>query len=194
VGTWAAIGLGSNVGERERHLENATAELAMLGTVVGHSSWFETEPIGGPDQGQYLNAVTVIDTTLQPVDLLEALLSIERAEGRQRRERWGPRTLDLDLLLYGDQVIDRPGLTVPHVELTRRRFALLPLLEVWPDAALPDGTRLDTHLVEVADQRVDRVSPPDGATETLPPWAPAVLFLIVGMGAVVLWWLLGLVL
>ena len=194
MGTWAAIGLGSNVGERERHLEATADELARLGTIVGHSAWYETEPIGGPDQDPFLNAVTVIDTTLEPVDLLAALLSIERARGRLRRERWGPRTLDLDLLLYGDEVIDRPGLTVPHIELTRRRFALLPLLDVWPDAALPGGRRLDTFLVDVAGQRVDRASPPEGATETLPPWAPSVLFLIVGMGAVVLWWLMGLIL
>lgn len=193
MGVTAAIGLGSNLGERGRHLESATKQLESLGSIVGTSSWYETAPIGGPEQGPYLNAVVVIDTDVGPRALLEALLEIERGEGRERRVRWGPRSLDLDLLLYGDVVIKESGLTVPHPEITRRRFVLVPLVEAWPGVALPDGTQLDTFLPAVADQQVDRATRHVDSAE-FPSWAPAALFLVVGMGSVALWWALGLIL
>jgi 2-amino-4-hydroxy-6-hydroxymethyldihydropteridine diphosphokinase len=122
------------------------------------SSIYETAPVGGPDQGAYLNAVVVVETDLEPRRLLDVMLDVESRMGRVRRERWGPRTIDLDLLLYGDSAVDEPGLTVPHSRLTERRFALEPLLEVWPEATLPDGRPLADFLEAVADQEVVRVA------------------------------------
>lgn len=136
----AAIGLGSNVGDRVEHLRRAVRALTAVGSVVGRSAVYETAPVGGPAQGPFLNAVVVVDTALSPQDLLAELLAIERIEGRERRVRWGPRTLDLDILLYGRIAVDVPGLEVPHPRLRERRFVLEPLLEAWPDAVLPDGT------------------------------------------------------
>jgi 2-amino-4-hydroxy-6-hydroxymethyldihydropteridine diphosphokinase len=122
------------------------------------SSIYETAPVGGPDQGAYLNAVVVVETDLEPRRLLDVMLDVESRMGRVRRERWGPRTIDLDLLLYGGSAVDEPGLTVPHSRLTERRFALEPLLEVWPEATLPDGRPLADFLEAVADQEVVRVA------------------------------------
>ena len=138
----AAIGLGSNLGDRARHIGDAVAALAETGSLIRVSSLYETAPIGGPKQKPYLNAVVVVDTGLLPRQLLERCLEIEQEQGRERRERWGPRTLDLDVLLYGSEVIDNADLKVPHPRMTKRRFVLEPLLEVWPEAALPDGTML----------------------------------------------------
>ena len=144
----AAIALGSNLdsppplefspGDRAAHLAAARAAIAKLkGTVLlSASKNHETEPVGNaPGQdagGMYLNAAVTIETTLSPRQLLDALLEIERTRGRDRakEERWGPRTLDLDLLLYADRVIDEPGLVVPHPRLAERRFVLEPLAEV----------------------------------------------------------------
>jgi 2-amino-4-hydroxy-6-hydroxymethyldihydropteridine diphosphokinase len=149
-----AIGLGSNLGDRRVHLDEAVNALAAVGEVVAVSSYYETAPVGGPPQGDYLNAVVVLDTDLDPAGVLERLLEIERNRGRLREERWGPRTLDLDLLLYGNQAVEQPGLTVPHPRMTERRFVLEPLVEVWPEAALPDGTALAELLPRVADQEL----------------------------------------
>ncbi len=100
-----AIGLGSNLGDRAAHLAAAAAAVAeAVGPVSAVSSVYETAPVGGPDQGDYLNAVVVAETDLPPADVLERLLDIERGMGRERRERWGPRTIDLDILVYGEPV------------------------------------------------------------------------------------------
>lgn len=163
----AAVGLGSNLGNRRATLDAAIEALALLGDVVAVSSLYETAPVGGPKQGDYLNAVVVLDTDLEPAELLEALLAIEADQGRVRTARFGPRTLDLDLLLYGDAVVDEPGLTVPHPRMTERRFVLEPLLEVWPDATFPDGTEIATLLPAVAAQEVIRESSPGGRES---PW------------------------
>ena len=180
----AAIGLGSNLGDRSRHLSDAITSLGQLGTVVRVASLYETAPIGGPEQGRYLNTVVVIDTELTPQALLEGCLEIERAAGRKRGERWGPRTLDLDLLLHGNQAINEPGLTVPHPRMTERRFVLDPLLEAWPDAALPDGTPLASFQSEVANQDVRKQQAliADRVTSLA-------LFLLVALGALAIWWL-----
>ncbi len=184
----AAIGLGSNVGDRRETLLAAGRTIAeRVGDVVASSALYETAPVGGPEQGPYLNGVVVVDTELAPRELLDRLLAIEHDHGRKRRERWGPRTLDLDLLLYGDQMIDLPGLTVPHPRMVERRFVLEPLIDAWPAAALPDGTRLDAYLPRVADQQVARL---DGQSS---PAASIAVFLVVGMLAVGIWWLMGLV-
>jgi len=156
----AAIGLGSNLDDRRRHLDDARAALADVGDVVAVSSYYETAPIGGPEQPHYLNAVALVATDLAAGSVLEMLLEVERRHGRQRTEKWGPRTLDLDLLLYDDLVIDEPGLTVPHPRMIVRRFVLEPLLEVWPDASLPDGTKLADLLSAVADQDLHRTTNP----------------------------------
>lgn len=164
--------------------------LGDLGRVTDVSTVYETAPVGGPAQPNYYNAVALLDTDLAPRTLLDGLLTIEQGMGRQRGERWGPRLIDLDVLLYGDFVIDEPDLIVPHPHMTERRFVLDPLLEVWPDAALPDGVPLKSKLDGVSDQKVQPVAPVGVSPRT----AGMVLFLTVGVLAVVVWWLIDWVL
>lgn len=179
-----AIALGSNLGDRAAALGTAVEAIgARIGPVAAVSSFYETAPVGGPEQGEYLNAVVVVDTTFDARLVLDRLLAIERDHGRERRDRWGPRILDLDLILYGDETIDEPGLTVPHPELRRRRFVLDPLVEAWPDAVLPDGTPVADLLPGVADQEV-RAWHGSGAP------APALVFFVVGLAAVGIWFLI----
>lgn len=189
VAVRAAIGLGSNLGDRAGNLERAVDRMSDLGTVRRVSTVYQTAPVGGPDQPNYYNAVALVETDLGARSLLDGLLEIEAAQGRVRTERWGPRLIDLDLLLYGEAVVDEPGLTVPHPRLAERRFVLEPLLEVWPDAALPDGTPLRPMLDEVGDQKVQPVAPVGVSPRT----AGMVLFLTVGILAVAIWWLVDLV-
>ncbi len=113
--------------------------------------------MGGPDQGDYLNAVVLAETDLPPADVLERLLDIERGMGRERRERWGPRTIDLDILVYGERSVAVPGLTVPHPRMAERRFVLEPLAEVWPDLNVPGIGQVIPALTAVAGQRVRRL-------------------------------------
>jgi 2-amino-4-hydroxy-6-hydroxymethyldihydropteridine diphosphokinase len=138
--TVAYIGLGSNLGDREANLRAALERLAELGA-LRVSSLRETDPVGVTDQPRFVNAVAELETDLGAGALLGRLLEIERELGRDRsrEERWGPRTIDLDLLLYGNEVLAGPGLTVPHPRLAERRFVLEPLHELAPDLALPDG-------------------------------------------------------
>jgi 2-amino-4-hydroxy-6-hydroxymethyldihydropteridine diphosphokinase len=142
----AYIGLGSNLGEREATLRAALERLAAGEEidVVAVSSFRETDPVGKLDQPRFVNAAAALDTGLAPRELLERLLEVERGLGRDRarEERWGPRTIDLDLLLYGDEEIDEPGLSVPHPRLAERAFVLEPLLDLDPELRLPDGRRL----------------------------------------------------
>jgi 2-amino-4-hydroxy-6-hydroxymethyldihydropteridine diphosphokinase len=135
----AVVGLGSNLGDRVRTLEAATDTLGWLeGTrLVARSRWYETAPIGGPPQGPFLNGALRLETSLEPEALLARLLTIEARFGRERRERWGPRTLDLDLLWVGGVVCSSNSLTLPHPRLHERLFALEPLVEVAPDARAP---------------------------------------------------------
>ena len=132
--TRAYVGVGANLGDREATIETA---VAALPGVVAVSRLRETEPVGVVDQPAFLNGAVALDTELAPRELLETLLAIERSLGRERRERWGPRTIDLDLLLYGDEAVDEPGLTVPHPRLHERRFALEPLAELDPALEIP---------------------------------------------------------
>jgi len=132
--------------------------LARLGAIVAVSPLYETAPVGGPRQGPYLNAVVVVDTALDAGTFLDGCLSIEHNRGRERRERWGPRTLDLDLLLFGDSVLDEQGLIVPHPRLGERRFVLQPLLDAWPQAVLPGGPAVADLLDDVADQQMTRLA------------------------------------
>ena len=144
----AAIGLGANLGEARSTLEQALADMARLPwtTVDAVSSCYQSKPVDaqGPD---YVNAVVRLHTRLSPLALLDQLQKIEREQGRVRKdERWGPRTLDLDLLLYGEQVIQHERLIVPHYGMKEREFVLLPLAEIAPALVLPCGTPL-TELV-----------------------------------------------
>ena len=128
------------MGDREENVRRALDLLAELGSVRS-SRVRETDPVGVTDQPNFLNAVAELDTDLAARELLERLLEIERALGRERstEQRWGPRTIDLDLLLYGDETIEEPGLSVPHPRLAERRFVLEPLCELAPELTLPDG-------------------------------------------------------
>ena len=136
----AYVGLGANLGDRERTIARALDLLrAAAGVrVAAVSSLRETEPVGYADQPPFLNGAAALDTELGPRALLELLLGIERTLGRVREgPRFGPRTIDLDVLLYGDEAVDEPGLTVPHPRLHERRFALEPLAELDPGLVVP---------------------------------------------------------
>ena len=145
----AWIGLGSNLGEREDMIRQALEALAQLPDtdLVRASSLYDTEPVGDVDQPNFLNAVAQIDTNLTARQLLWNLMLIEKRLGRVRTHKWGPRTIDLDLLLYGDQVIDEDDLRVPHAELHRRSFVLVPLVELEPMLVHPGtGETMVAHL------------------------------------------------
>ena len=141
----AWIGLGGNLGDAVATLHAALQDLDNLPRtrLVRASKLYRTPAWGVVEQPDFINAVALLDTRLPPRDLLDALLGIERAFGRERHgsERWGPRVLDLDLLLYDSAVIDEPGLRVPHPHLHERAFALLPLVEITPDAFIPGIAR-----------------------------------------------------
>lgn len=148
------LGLGSNQGQRLAYLSRGLQHLLAAGDLrlVAVSSVYETEPWGRPDSPPYLNAAVAIETGLAPQVLLDRALAVERACGRIRRERWGARTLDIDILLYGDRVVRSPGLEIPHPYLTARAFVLVPLLELDPGLCLPDGRKLASFLAGVSDQ------------------------------------------
>jgi 2-amino-4-hydroxy-6-hydroxymethyldihydropteridine diphosphokinase len=138
----AYVGIGANLGDREETVRRAVALLAEADgiEVVAVSTLRETEPWGPVAQPPFLNGAAALETRLGPEALLATLLAVEQALGRRRDEtavRWGPRTIDLDLLLFGDRTVDLPGLTVPHPRLHERRFALEPLAELAPDADVP---------------------------------------------------------
>jgi 2-amino-4-hydroxy-6-hydroxymethyldihydropteridine diphosphokinase len=137
--TIAYVGLGANLGPREVTLLRAVDLLGEADgvEVVAVSQLHETEPVGVVDQPPFLNGAVAIETTLGPRELLDLLLDIERSLGRVRVERWGPRTVDLDLLVYGSETVDEPGLRVPHPRLHERRFALEPLAELAPELVVP---------------------------------------------------------
>jgi 2-amino-4-hydroxy-6-hydroxymethyldihydropteridine diphosphokinase len=134
--TRAYVGVGANLGDREATMRRA---IELLGDeVVAVSSFRETDPVGYTDQPKFLNAAVALDVELSPRELLDRLLAVERELGRTREgPRCGPRTIDLDLLLYGDEVVDEPGLRVPHPHLAERRFALEPLAELDPELTVP---------------------------------------------------------
>jgi 2-amino-4-hydroxy-6-hydroxymethyldihydropteridine diphosphokinase len=137
----AYVGLGSNLGDREETLAAAVERLRAQPEieVVAVSRFRETEPVGPVEQPRFLNGAVALETTLGAQELLRRLLEVERGLGRDRQagQRWGPRTVDLDLLVYGDQTIEAPGLSVPHPRLHERRFALEPLAELDPALVVP---------------------------------------------------------
>jgi 2-amino-4-hydroxy-6-hydroxymethyldihydropteridine diphosphokinase len=136
----AYVGIGTNLGDRNENVRRALELLVELGPIRS-STVRETDPVGVTDQPKFLNAVAELETDLPARELLEGLLEIECRLGRDRssEQRWGPRTIDLDLLLYGQETIDEPGLSVPHPRLAERRFVLEPLCELAPDLILPNG-------------------------------------------------------
>jgi len=151
--TTAFVGIGSNLGEPERQIAGALRQLAAEDGIelVAASTLRETEPVGYLDQPSFLNGAAQLETALPPRELLERLLEIESRLGRVRGEgpRFGPRTIDLDLLLYGDETIDEPGLTVPHPRLAERRFALEPLAELAPGLEIPGLGPVQALLAEL---------------------------------------------
>lgn len=148
MSTLAYIGLGSNQGNSLATLKSALSDLAQhaLIEVQAVSSFYQTKPVGPQNQPDYVNAVAALNTDLSAQDLLALLLEIERLHGRVRDTnlRWGPRTLDLDLLLYGDEMIQEANLIIPHPELAKRAFVVYPLLEIAADLILPNGLQLKT--------------------------------------------------
>ncbi|WP_215396570.1 2-amino-4-hydroxy-6-hydroxymethyldihydropteridine diphosphokinase [Rheinheimera oceanensis] len=154
------IGLGANLDEPVAQLQQAVQALKQLAgsKLVAVSGFYGSKPMGPQDQPDYVNAVAAIDTTLTAEQLLDALQQIEQQQGRKRKaERWGPRTLDLDILLYGNQVIATERLTVPHYGLRVREFVLYPLYEIAPQLNLPDGTVLSSLLAQVSQNGLQKL-------------------------------------
>ncbi len=152
-----AIGLGSNIGNRLTHLRFAVERLGEVGGVGGVSSLYESAPVGGPVQGPFLNAVVVVESDLEPLAFLDRLHEIETEAGRVRGTRWGPRTLDLDIVTSDGNSVSEETLEIPHPRAAEREFVLRPLLEVWPEARVAADTRASQALEEVGDQGVDRL-------------------------------------
>jgi 2-amino-4-hydroxy-6-hydroxymethyldihydropteridine diphosphokinase len=149
----AHLSLGSNVGDREQQLRDAIARLENVGRVVAVSSFYETEPVEFTDQAWFLNCVVALETTATAEKLMSTLLEIERQVGHQRVQKKGPRTIDLDILLFrdpltDDAVIDSPALTIPHPAMHRRRFVLQPLAEIAPEARHPVLKKTIRELLE----------------------------------------------
>ena len=155
----AYIGIGANLGDARANVEDALTRLAALPAtrVTARSSLWKTAPIDSSGD-DYINAVARIDTSLAPADLLDAVRAIELAHGRERPYRNAPRTLDLDILLYGDARIDTPSLTVPHPRMHQRAFVLAPLAEIAPDAVIAGIGALADLLPAVADQAIERLA------------------------------------
>jgi len=149
-GTRCYIAIGSNLADPVAQAQSAITALHSLAasTWVCTSSLYTSKPMGPQHQPDYINAVACIDTTLAPLALLDALQHIENEQGRIRKEHWGARTLDLDILLYGDEVITTPRLTVPHYGMKTREFVLYPLAEIAPQLRLPCGTTLQELLLQ----------------------------------------------
>ncbi|WP_003544974.1 2-amino-4-hydroxy-6-hydroxymethyldihydropteridine diphosphokinase [Desulfotomaculum nigrificans] len=158
--TLCYIGLGSNMGDRQGYIRTALQRLDQQPEIklLRVASLYETAPWGNTNQQWFLNTVAELDTTLSPQELLQVLLAIESELGRVRVEHWGPRTIDLDLLLYGQEEINLPQLVVPHPRMTERAFVLVPLAELCPDMVLREGQSVQSLARQVAlDQEIRRI-------------------------------------
>jgi 2-amino-4-hydroxy-6-hydroxymethyldihydropteridine diphosphokinase len=131
------LSLGSNVGDRDSLLRDAQARLGAEGRIVAASSFYETEPVEFTDQPLFLNCAIALETSTTPQELMGAILGIEKEMGRQRLQNKGPRTIDIDILLFGDTILDSPQLTIPHPAMHHRRFTLEPLAEIAPNVLHP---------------------------------------------------------
>ena len=158
--TTVYIGLGSNMGSPKEHITTAIKELSNIQSTHTKkvSSLYKSKPVGPSGQDDYINAVAELETELTPLELLSGLQSIENEHGRVRKERWGARTLDLDILMFGDEIIQNDQLTVPHIELPNRSFVLVPLAEINSDCHIP-GKGPISHLLKNVDQHgLERLS------------------------------------
>jgi len=161
------ISIGSNLGERLDNCQRAVATLTAPGAGVGLvrvSPYYETEPWGRPDQGPFVNVVVEVETALAPQELLKRTREVEAALGRTRGERWGPRVIDLDIVFYGDYVMDEPGLVIPHPHAHERAFVLAPISDIAPEFVHPV---LDKSVSELLRSLEDK-----GAVRRLVPGAP----------------------
>ena len=167
----AWVGLGSNLEDPLQQLARAVTGLATLprSALLDQSPFYRSRPMGPQDQPDFVNGVVLLETALPPHELLDHLQRLEQDHGRVRLRRWGPRTLDLDLLLYGDQVIATDRLTVPHPGLTERDFVLRPILDIDRDAILPDGRRCQQLLEDCTDNHLQRLEPVASAPLASPP-------------------------
>ncbi|TKV69530.1 2-amino-4-hydroxy-6-hydroxymethyldihydropteridine diphosphokinase [Marinobacter panjinensis] len=159
--TDAFIGLGSNMADPSAQLAGAVARLAALPDteLVAQSAFYSSRPVGPQDQPDFVNGAAWLRTELTPLELLDQLQAIERAHGRKRIRHWGPRTLDLDLLLYGNEAINSERLTVPHAELANRDFVLQPLLDLDPERVLPDGRSVADLRQQCPDNNLQKLHP-----------------------------------
>ena len=162
--TDAVLGLGSNVGNRQAALAAAVDALRAHPDIefIAASALYESEPWGLTDQQDFFNAAVRVATLLAPVDLLAAILAIEVSLGRVRGKKWGPRSIDIDILVFGDETIDVPGLTIPHPHLTERAFALAPLVDVMPEAAIKDKPARQ-WLAQLERKSLKRIAGPEWA-------------------------------
>ena len=142
MGEIAYLSLGSNLGDRAANLRAAVAQLDTAGRLLAVSAFYETQPVDVPDQPWFLNCVAAIETMKTPRELLQFALRIEAAMGRLRMREKGPRKIDIDIVLFGDRVVDEPGLKIPHPAMHERRFVLEPLVEIAPEARHPDWAKL----------------------------------------------------
>ncbi|MFK0570461.1 2-amino-4-hydroxy-6-hydroxymethyldihydropteridine diphosphokinase [Endozoicomonas sp.] len=156
----AYIALGSNLEKPELQLQRAVDDIDTVSgmTVSACSRLYRSDPVGPPGQPDYCNAVVAVKTTLKPLQLLDSLQSIENAHGRIRSVRWGPRTLDLDILLYDNQIIESERLTVPHYQMHVRNFVLYPLLDIAPGLELPNGKKLKAMVDELSYQGLNVIA------------------------------------
>jgi 2-amino-4-hydroxy-6-hydroxymethyldihydropteridine diphosphokinase len=155
------LSLGANVGDRAGYIREAITRLEVEGRVVAVSSFYETEPVEFTDQPWFLNCAVSLETTKTPAQLMAALLKIEQEMGRRRTQDKGPRTIDIDILLFGDTIVDSPGLTIPHPAMHQRRFVLEPLAEIAPEVRHPVLTKSIRELLAALSpgQVVRRVKP-----------------------------------
>jgi 2-amino-4-hydroxy-6-hydroxymethyldihydropteridine diphosphokinase len=162
----ACVALGANIGEPLRQIEAGFNALNVLpGTrLIARSSLYRSAPVGYADQPDFINAVAIIETALSPHELLDALLAIERVNGRVREFTNAPRTLDLDIVLYGDLILQEPGLTIPHARMLERAFVMLPLAEIAPDIMVPGHGRVSDLAKQVDADSVAQLQRIIGAT------------------------------